>query len=124
MSRKVKSIRGETVDFDLIDIKNKIMAAPQPEVVNQRERFIDKRRRRGSRKKVDEMLAQQQVNESAVRAAIDEERRKRDAQKNAQPHVVIEDTIVSAPSMDTSAEPSITLETPRVRNARKIVKSK
>ncbi len=76
MSRKVKSIRGETVDFDLIDIKNKIMTAPTPDTVQQRERFIDKRRRRGSRKKIDEMLAAQQTNESAVRAAIDEQRRK------------------------------------------------
>lgn len=122
MSRKVKSIRGVEVDFDLIDIKNKILAAPQPEVVNQRERFIDKRRRRGSRKKVDEMLAQQQVNEAAVRAAIEEERRKRAAEKSSQPHVVIEDTVVTTPSMDKSAEPSITLEAPRVR-PRKIVKS-
>ena len=101
MSRKAKSIRGEVVDFDLIDIKNKIMNAPTPDTVQQRERFIDKRRRRGPRKKIDEMLAAQQVNESAVRAAIEEERRKRKAdltaQLDAQPHVVIEDTVVSAP---------------------------
>ena len=111
MSRKVKSIRGEVVDFDLIDIKNKIMTAPQPEVVNQRERFIDKRRRRGSRKKVDEMLAAQQVNESAVRAAIEEERRKKKAQLDAQPHVVIEDTIVSAPE---AVEPTATPQKRRI----------
>lgn len=106
MSRKVKSIRGEVVDFDLMDIKNKIMTAPTPETVNQRERFIDKRRRRGSRKKVDEMLAAQQVNESAVRAAIEEERRKKkaviDAQLEAQPHVVIDETVVTA----ETAEPA------------------
>jgi hypothetical protein len=97
MSRKVKSIRGEIVDFDLIDIKNKIMTAPTPETVHQRERFIDKRRRRGSRKKVDEMLAAQQTNESAVRAAIEEERRKKKSQLDAQPHIVIDDTIVTPP---------------------------
>lgn len=97
MSRIAKSIRGEVVDFDLIDIKNKIMNAPTPDTVQQRERFIDKRRRRGPRKKIDDMLAAQQVNESAVRAAIEEERRKRKAELDAQPHVVVEDTIVSAP---------------------------
>lgn len=100
MSRKVKSIRGEVVDFDLMEIKNKIMTAPTPDTVNQRERFIDKRRRRGSRKKVDEMLAAQQVNESAVRAAIEEERRKKkaaiDSQLEAQPHIVIDETVVTA----------------------------
>ena len=99
MSRKVKSIRGEIVDFDLMDIKNTIMNGPTPETVQQRERFIDKRRRRGSRKKVDEMLAAQQVNESAVRAAIEEERRKKkaviEAQLDAQPHVVLEETVIT-----------------------------
>lgn len=106
MSRKVKSIRGEWVDFDLIDIKNKIMTAPTPETVNQRERFIDKRRRRGSRKKVDEMLAAQATNESAVRAGIEEAKRKRKAQLDAEPHIVIEDTIVSVP--EVTAEPTAT----------------
>lgn len=99
MTRKVKSIRGEIVDFDLIDIKNKIMNAPTPDTVQQRERFIDKRRRRGSRKKVDEMLAQQNINESAARAAIEEDRRKRKAQNDeelsSQAHEVTSDVIVS-----------------------------
>lgn len=106
MSRKVKSMRGETVDFDLIDMKQKIMNAPTPETVHQRERFIDKRRRRGSRKKVDEMLAQQQTNESAVRAAIAEDRRKRKEQMDALPHVVLDETVVTAP--DTVVEPTAT----------------
>ena len=99
MSRKVKSIRGETVDFDLIDIKNKIMNAPTPDTVQQRERFIDKRRRRGSRKKVDEMLAQQNVNEASVRAAIEEERRKRQSENaeelDSQAHEVSSEVVVS-----------------------------
>lgn len=118
MSRKAKSIRGEVVDFDLIDIKNQIMTAPTPDTVQQRERFIDKRRRRGSRKKVDEMLAQQQVNESAVRAALEEERRKRkadiEAQMNAQPHVVLDETVIEV----GGEEPEPTATT----NKRRIVK--
>ncbi len=103
MSRKAKSIRGEVVDFDLIDIKNKIMTAPTPDTVQQRERFIDRRRRRGSRKRTEDMLAQQSVNESAVRAAIEEERRKRKEVMDAQPHVVIEDTVVTAPTATPDA---------------------
>lgn len=98
MSRKVQSIRGETVDFDLIDIKNKIMTAPTPDTVQQRERFIDKRRRRNSRKRVDEMLAQQQINEASVRAVIDDKRQKNDAEKNSKPHVVVNETVVTNPS--------------------------
>lgn len=111
MTRKAKSIRGVEVDFDLQDIKNKIMTAPTPDMVTQRERFIDKRRRRGSRKKVDEMLAAQSFNEAAVRAAIEEDRRKKQAEKDSQPHVVIEDTIVT----DAPA--------PTARTGRKIVKT-
>lgn len=96
MSRKVQSARGETIDFDLIDIKNRIMTAPTPDAVQQRERFIDKRRRRNSRKKVDEMLTQQQINETSVRLALNEQRKKNEDEKNSQPHVVISDTIVTA----------------------------
>ena len=63
-------MRGETVDFDLFDIKNKILSAPVDENTKQRERFIDKRKRRSSSRKIDEMLAQQKHNEESVRAAI------------------------------------------------------
>lgn len=70
MSRKTTSMRGEQVDFDLFDIKNKILSAPTIESVKQRERFIDKKRRRGTSRKIDEMLAQQKQNEESVRAAL------------------------------------------------------
>ncbi|QDJ96420.1 hypothetical protein Xoosp13_234 [Xanthomonas phage Xoo-sp13] len=100
MSRKVKSVRGEIVDFDLMDIKNRIMNAPTPDTVTQRERFIDKKRRRGSRKKADEILAKQQTNEASVRAAMEEDRRRRASdvamQKEAQPHEVLPETVIVA----------------------------
>ena len=63
-------MRGETVDFDLFEIKNKILSAPLNENIKQRERFIDKKRRRSTARKVDEMLAQQKQNEESVRAAL------------------------------------------------------
>lgn len=112
MSRKVQSIRGEMVDFDLIDIKNKIMTAPTPDTVQQRERFIDKRRRRNSRKKVDEMLAQQQIHESSVRAALEEQKKKNADEKNSKPHVVLAETVVSAP--ETVAE-DVSEDAPKAR---------
>lgn len=55
---KSKSARGETVDFNLLRIKAQINNTPKSIDVVARERFIDKRRRRTSRK-ADEMLAQQ-----------------------------------------------------------------
>ena len=58
-SRKVVSARGEIVDFDLLKIKAQINeSSPKSIEVVARERFIDKRRRRTSRK-IDEMLQQQ-----------------------------------------------------------------
>lgn len=59
MSKKVISAKGEVVDFDLLKIKQKITDSPKSVDVVARERFIDKRRRRTSRK-IDEMLAQQE----------------------------------------------------------------
>lgn len=83
-------MRGETVDFDLMDIKNRIMTAPTPDTVHQRERFIDKRRRRGSRKKIDDMVSNQQT------TAIEEQRKKNQEEKESVPHVVIPDTVIDA----------------------------
>ncbi len=111
MSRKAISLRGVEVDFDLQDIKNKIMTAPTPDVAVQRERFIDKRRRRGTRKKVDEMLVAQNVNESSVRAAIAEDRRKKQLEMERQPHVTLDETVIDA------AE--VTQNTPRRKIVRK-----
>lgn len=56
MSKMVTSARGEQVDFDLIGIKNSMAAIPITDNVKKRERFINKKRRRGVKRKVDEMV--------------------------------------------------------------------
>lgn len=48
--RKVRSIKGQIVDFDLIKIKQQIAAQPAPVNVREREDFIDKKVRRRSKK--------------------------------------------------------------------------
>ena len=70
MTRKVMSIRGEIVDFDLFEIKKQILNTPTTEDGKKRERFIDKKRRRTSRGSFDQLLAQQKQNEAAVREAL------------------------------------------------------
>lgn len=70
MSRKIRSIRGEIVDFDLFAIKQQILTTPKNEDVKKRERFIDKKRRRGTRNTVSDVVAQQSQNEAAVREAL------------------------------------------------------
>jgi hypothetical protein len=47
---KVRSARGEIVNFDLLKIKQQIATAPKPVVVQARESFVDQRNRRRSRR--------------------------------------------------------------------------
>ncbi len=52
--KKVRSMRGEVVDFDVQDIKNQIAARPEPSTVKARQDFIDQKSRR--RKKVADQI--------------------------------------------------------------------
>lgn len=63
MSKNVTSARGEKVDFDLLRIKN-AMNLPITENVRKRERFVNKKRRRGLKNHVDEMIKSQNNEES------------------------------------------------------------
>lgn len=93
--RIVRSMRGEEINFDLAEIKNRILADPEPETSQRRARFIDTKRRR-TRRKTDEMLAEQKNNEAAVRAAIAEQKNAAiQKEKEAAPHVKVEDVVVS-----------------------------
>lgn len=65
MSRKTTSMRGQVVDFDLFAIKEQINGAPVTETIQNREKFIDLRRRRGTKRKLQDLLAEQ---EKAARA--------------------------------------------------------
>lgn len=56
MAKIVTSARGEKVDFDLLRIKNSMAAVPPTENVKKRERFINKKRRRGLGQMVDELV--------------------------------------------------------------------
>lgn len=62
MSRKAVSMRGEVVDFDLFAIKEQINGAPVTETIQNRERFIGLRRKRGTKRKLQDMLAEQEQN--------------------------------------------------------------
>lgn len=46
MSKAVKSAKGETVDFDLLKIKQQIASAPKTTNVQAREDFIDQKFKR------------------------------------------------------------------------------
>lgn len=48
--RRIMSMRGEVVDFDLMDIKNQMANQPKPTEVKRRETFIESRLRRRAKK--------------------------------------------------------------------------
>lgn len=50
MGKKVRSARGELIDFDLMKIKEQIASNPPSIDVQQRQNFIDKRLRRRLKK--------------------------------------------------------------------------
>lgn len=50
MGRKVRTARGEVVDFDLLRIKEQISSTPPPIDVKQRQDFVEKRLRRRLKK--------------------------------------------------------------------------
>ena len=50
-------MRGEMLDFDLLDMKHKMQQKPQSDEVNKREKFIYSKRRRSAKPVVDSMAA-------------------------------------------------------------------
>lgn len=79
MSKNVMSVKGVLVDFDLLSIKSQISESPKTDDVILRERFIDKKRRRGGRK-VNELLSEQAENRKKAENAITEQRRLKSAE--------------------------------------------
>lgn len=54
MGKKVKSMRGEVIDFDVQGIKDQIASRPAPSTVKARQDFIDQKYRR--RKKISDQI--------------------------------------------------------------------
>lgn len=70
MSKIVTSAKGEKVDFDLLTIKNTMAAIPITENVRKREKFINKKRRRGVKRKVDEMAQSKRLEDANFAASL------------------------------------------------------
>jgi len=50
MGQKVRSMRGELVDLDLLQMKQQIANTPKPATTQEREKFVDKKIRRRVKK--------------------------------------------------------------------------
>lgn len=71
MARTVRSIKGDLVDFDLFEVKKQIGEKPITADVENRERFVYSKRKRGSKRTVEKMLKDQHANAETVRNALD-----------------------------------------------------
>ena len=73
-NKKVRSIRGEEVDFDLLRVKQTIENRNKPDSVEMREKYIDIRRRRNPRRNVADLVDEQRQNEQDAREKIQKSR--------------------------------------------------
>jgi hypothetical protein len=82
--RKVKSIKGEEVDFDLLQIKQQLDSAPAEDIII-RERFIDTRKRRGTKKTMQEVVERQKASLEMIEKILakkKEEEKKKETLEN------------------------------------------
>lgn len=74
---KARSLRGDEVDFDLLKIKNSIADVAITDDVKKRERFVNAKKRRSSKRKVNEMVhrasVDEQYKENIQHLKVDEE---------------------------------------------------
>lgn len=104
MSKNVMSVKGELVDFDLLSIKNQISESPKTDDVVLRERFIDKKRRRGGRK-INQLLSEQAENKKYAENMIDAQRK-----ANAEPKSEKKSETVTEAKSDESVETRDTIQ--------------
>ena len=71
MGKIVRSAKGEKVDFDLLAIKSTMAAMPITDTVSNRERFINKKRRRGLKRIADDAAKAQRLEKANFTAAIE-----------------------------------------------------
>jgi hypothetical protein len=71
MARTVRSIKGDVVDFDLFEVKRQIGEKPITMDVENRERFVYSKRKRGSKRTVEKMLKDQRDNAANARDALE-----------------------------------------------------
>lgn len=83
MGKKIRTAKGDVVDFDLLKIKQQISTNPTPTDVKQRQQFVDKKLRRRYRKtqrKAENLTVD--VNKNISDASYDEENVKREDSVN------------------------------------------
>ena len=133
--KRSKSIRGETVDFDLMRVKQNIENRDKPDSVEMREKYIDIRRRRNPRRNVGDLVDEQRRNANDARAKIAQSKRNKAAEVEAEEPVKVEESTeitvddivegnVTTPSVQRELEPETTPDATKATSKKKIVKPK
>jgi len=122
--KKARSIRGETVDFDLLKVKQSIESRNKPESAELRERYIDIRRRRNPRRNVSDLVREQNQNAADARDKIEQSKRNAlkaaEAAENAPKEEPVDDTPVEvADVVEVPAEMGKTVVEPTATTAAK-----
>jgi len=108
MGKKVRSVRGEMVDFDLMQIKKQIAAQPAPLEVKARQDFIENRLKRRMKK------AQNVVDESNKDVAPDLQ----------EPAATVDESLIEDDTKEVVSEALAAVEEPvePVKEEKKVVK--
>ena len=101
MDKRAKSFRGETVDFNLFEIKNQILQSPINNNVKEREKLINKKRRRKNKQIINELLANKltTTTETAVENVVPH-----DLPEPANTNIVAEQNVLQSASEEVNVK--------------------
>jgi hypothetical protein len=106
-------MRGETVDFDLLKIKQKLQGKDAPDEVEKRGQYIDIRRRRNPRRSVSDLIAEQERNENDVAQRIRDSKAAKAANPTPKAEKVVAPPAEDLPEPKKSSAPAIEIAEPR-----------
>lgn len=117
MSKKATSMRGEEVDFDLLDIKEKMQQKSKPLEVKTREDFVHMKRRRRGGGNIDKLLQERQSKAVDIKTPTKENKKEASVKKKKTDNKTVQNQQSSE-----NVEPSNNEKTPESTPNRKIVK--
>lgn len=108
---KVRSIRGEIVDFSLLKMKEQMQESEKPDDVQMREEYVNIKRRRNPRRSVSDLVSEQQKNKSDVKSRLDQQKRSAEQKVEEENSTTLDESFFTEEeSEDTSQESEVKAE--------------
>lgn len=117
MSKKVISMKGEEVDFDLLEIKAKMQKADKPLEVKTREDFVHMKRRRRGSANFDDLLKKNTKKAAKEESSSPTADKAKSVKEEVQPTPTPEAT-----STEVEKTPEVAVKKKKTTAKRKIVK--